>query len=365
MYSRYDLLLGLIAIKRALLRIVFLLLVVSGIAAAVWEAQFWYHHVYEAHARIQSNFTVLSSSVNGNVAKVHVKRGDLVEPGMLLASMKTETAHLEIRSLEADLAKTRALREQVEAERTFFISELDDRAASAKSNVQRLQDEYTVLSERLHIARRNVQRNSALQSKNVVATLRVEEAEDKMLAITTELRVLQSNITGGERQVAEVDGQRAKDAVYRSRLSVIDHDLQRIAIKVEQARQDLKDMHLYSPMHAVASEVHVNPGSYVEDGDPMILLHDPSSVWIDANIDESDIRHVKVGQRVLIEIDAYPFEEFHGHVQAIGRVTLAQITNPVDRGASTAQHIPVTIAMPAIEHPVWPGMRASVNILIR
>jgi membrane fusion protein (multidrug efflux system) len=358
---------GLTAIKRLFLRVLLLLLIVSGIAAAVWELQFWYHHVYEAHARIQSNFTVLSSSVNGNVAKVHVKRGDLVESGMLLASMKTETAHLKIRSLEADLAKTRALREQVEAERTFFISELNDRAASAKSNVQRLQDEYSVLSERLLIARRNVQRNSALQSQNVVAKQRVEEAEDKMLAITTELRVLQSNITGAERNVAEVEGQRAKDAVYRSRLSVIDHDLQRIAIEVEQARQDLKDMHLYSPMPAVVSEVHVNPGSYVEDGDPMILLHDPSSVWIEANIDESDIRHVKVGQRVLIEIDAYPFEEFHGHVQAIGRVTLAQITNPVarDRGASSAQHIPVTIAMPAIDHPVWPGMRASVNIVIR
>jgi membrane fusion protein (multidrug efflux system) len=148
---------------------------------------------------------------------------------------------------------------------------------------------------------------------------------------------------------------------------VIDQDMQGIEIQIKQARQRLKDMHLYSPMHAVVSEVHVNPGSYVEDGDPMILLHDPSKVWIEANIDESDIRHVKVGQHVLIEIDAYPFEEFEGQVETIGRVTLTQITNPVAHagGGSSTQHIPVTIAMPAINRAVWSGMRASVNIVIR
>ena len=56
----------------------------------------------------------------------------------------------------------------------------------------------------------------------MVATQRVEEAEDRMLAITAELRVLQSNITISERKLKEIQGQRAKDSVYRSRLSVID-----------------------------------------------------------------------------------------------------------------------------------------------
>ena len=99
----------------------------------------------------------------------------------------------------------------------------------------------------------------------------------------------------------------------------------------------------------------------------MILLHDPSRVWIEANIDESNIRHVKVGQRVLIEIDAYPFEEFQGQVNTIGRVTLTQLTNPVAHadGGNSTQKIPVTISMPAIDRPIWPGMRASVNIVIR
>jgi membrane fusion protein (multidrug efflux system) len=349
------------------LKFALVVLIVAGIGAAVWELQFWYHHVYEAHARIQSNFTVLSSSVNGNVAMVHYKRGDVVEPGALLVSMKTESAELEIRSLEADLAKARALRAQVEAERTFFDLELNDRATTAKSTVQRLQEEFTVLNERLVIAKRNVERNNALQSQNVVARQLVEESQDKRLAVTTELRVLQSNITIAERKLLEIRGQRAKDTVFRSRLSVIDQDIEGIAILVKRAQQRLKDMHLYSPMDAVVSEVHVDPGSYVEDGDPMILLHDPSSVWIEANIDESDIRHVKVGQRVLIEIDAYPFEEFEGQVETIGRVTLTQITNPVAHagGGSSTQHIPVTIAMPAIDRAVWSGMRASVNIVIR
>ena len=63
-------------------------------------------------------------------------------------------------------------------------------------------------------------------------------------------------------------------------LRLRDQDIERLGILVEQAKQRLKDMHLYSPMQAVVSEIHVNTGSYVEDGDPMILLHDPSDVWM-------------------------------------------------------------------------------------
>ena len=101
-------------------------------------------------------------------------------------------------------------------------------------------------------------------------------------------------------------------------------------------------------------------------GEPLLLLHDPTDLWIEAQVAESDIRLVSVGQTVLIELDAYPFEQFSGTVEAIGRVTTGQMSGPQNRDADImAQRIAVDIAMPDVGRPVWPGMRAAVNIVVR
>ena len=54
------------------------LVAIALLAFAVHEGQFWYHHVHEANARVQANFTVLASSVNGKVATLHAERASAI-----------------------------------------------------------------------------------------------------------------------------------------------------------------------------------------------------------------------------------------------------------------------------------------------
>jgi membrane fusion protein, multidrug efflux system len=342
-----------------------MLLCAGAIAVGVNETLFWLAHVYEPNARVRSNFTVLSSSVNGHVAQVRIKRGQSVQKGDVLVSMNTAMERLTIKSLQADIDRERAESAQVEAELVFFLSELEDKIASASAAIEQFELKRMTLNERLAIARKNVERNNALQTRSVVASQRVDDANDKMLAIISQQRDLQTSASAAAKRLVELEGQRKREAVYRSRLQVIAREIEKMEVAVERSDQRLTDMHVYSPHDAIISEVHINAGQYVEDGDPMVLLHDPSTLWIEANVDESDIRHVKVGQPVLIEIDAYPYEEFAGEVETIGRVTLASIAQPTDSDVSGAQRIPVTITMPPIERAVWPGMRAAVNIVVR
>ena len=189
------------AIKRLSTKIVLALLVIGAIALAVQETLFWLDHVYEANAKIQSNFTVLSSSVNGNIDQVHVKRGDLVEEGALLASMKTDAAELEVALREADLERERAVRVQVQEELSFFRSELDDKIATAEASVGLLKEEFATLNERLAIARKNVARSNALQTRAVVPKQRVDDANDKMLEIQSKLRDTETDAKISEKRL--------------------------------------------------------------------------------------------------------------------------------------------------------------------
>lgn len=102
----------------------------------------------------------------------------------------------------------------------------------------------------------------------------------------------------------------------------------------------------------------------------MILLHDENSLWIEANVDESQLRHLELGQRVIIDIDAYPypFQEFDGVVTFIGSVTTAQMAGgqATGNGRSRKQTQRIPVRMKILDPPkkIAPGMLVEVNIQI-
>ena len=348
--------------QRAMLALV----AIALIAVAAYEIVHWFRHVYEPNARIEAEFTVLSSSVDGAIEHILVRRGDVVEPRQQLASMDTALARLEVRELEADIAKERATRRQVEAELDFFLLDLANKIATARESIANLKREQGTVQERWEIARANVERNTELLSRSMVARQNIDDANDKLLAITSIRQDLQTRAQLENKRLGEVEGLRGREVIYLARLEIIDRNIDRIGVLLEQSRQRLEEMHLYSPIRGVINEIHVNPGAFLELGDPIFLMHDPEQIWVEAEIDESDIRLVKVGQRVVIDIDAYPFEHFRGTVRSIGQVTASVITAQGRSARDTgAQKIPVIIDFEPIGKSVWPGMRVAVNIVVR
>jgi membrane fusion protein, multidrug efflux system len=347
-------------------RLIALVIAIALVAVGVHEGLFWYHHVHEANARLQANFTVLTSNVNGKLTDIHATRGDIVKRGQLLASMDTRQAQLAVETLRAQLASERAGRAEIEAEQRFFLAELDGKIASAIEESHLLKRSYETASERMAIAKKNVDRNSKLESRSIVARQRVDDANDRLLEMQGALRELQSDVKMSEMNLGELQQRRQREAVYRSRIEMKDRQMDETAVKLKLAQQQLDEMNVVSPIDGVLNRVYINPGTYVEDGDPLLLLHDPGKLWLEAQVSESDIRLVKVGQSALVELDAYPYEEFTGTVRKIGQVTVGQIAAPSEPKADNSlQRVLVEIALPAIGKPVWPGMRAAVNIVVR
>ena len=134
----------------------FALIAVGLVALATYELFHSYRHVYEPNARVEADFTILSSSVNGNIASVHAVEGALVEAGEKLALMDAEVAALDVRTLEADLAREKAVRAQVEAELQFFLSELEGEIQTARESVGLLRQERNTLVKRQAIAQGNL-----------------------------------------------------------------------------------------------------------------------------------------------------------------------------------------------------------------
>lgn len=334
------------------------------------EAWHWWRHVDEANARVEADFTLLSSSVNATVAAVHVRRGHRVVKGALLASMKTAIAGLDVATLEAEAAKEEAARDRVVAELAEYKREINIKIATAKAAISLQRREHKAWDRRHRIAQENRDRQKKLASRRTISKRQLDDATDRLLDVTSKLRSLETAIQIKAKQLLELHSALPKEAVFKTRIAAIDRAIDIVNVQLRQSRQRLEDMDIRAPIAGIIDEVYVSAGVYIEDGDRAFLLHDPDGMWLEAQIDEVDIRHVVAGQAVTIEFDAYPFEYHQGTVRSIGHATLGSMTNGKFNATGKvdprlAQRIPVMIDLPAMDKATWPGMRASVNIAVR
>lgn len=142
---------------------------------------------------------------------------------------------------------------------------------------------------------------------------------------------------------ADADLLRKQEAYQRARQLL---DIQGIAVKdYESARADLRQAQaeslrtraimkslasltsttgsrfiLRAPIAGIVSERQVNAGSRVgpDAANPLFVITEPRHVWVRVDVPEQKLDKIRVGQPVLVEVDAYPNEEFHGKITVIG-----------------------------------------------
>ena len=65
-----------------------------------------------------------------------------------------------------------------------------------------------------------------------------------------------------------------------------------------------------APLKGVVVKRNVEPGSAVSSGDVIATLADPKQLWFLGNVFEQDFRFVKPGQKMVLQVEAYPGKEF-------------------------------------------------------
>jgi RND family efflux transporter MFP subunit len=183
------------------------------------------------------------------------------------------------------------------------------------------------------------------------ATIRQREAD---------LRLAQTNLDRSrnlyERQL--IPKQTFDDTDARYQAAVAQLDLARAQFAQAQARLDelkinLSNTIITSPVSGFVGKRVLDPGGWVTPNTPFISVVDIGIVRMVANIVEKDIRRVTEGLSAMVEVDAYPGEQFMGKV--------AHVAPVLDPATRTGQ-IEVEIANPNFR--LKPGMYAKVSFTV-
>jgi len=123
-----------------------------------------------------------------------------------------------------------------------------------------------------------------------------------------------------------------------------------------------------SPLDGVVLSVPATPGATVQAGQALITVVDPSHMWVNANIEETNVSRVKVGQAVTVHVDALG-ADVSGRVEAITPATansfsLLPSSNSGANFTKVTQLVPVRVGVNLGNQPVLLGSSAEVKIRV-
>ena len=327
-------------------------------------------YVYEYDARIAGDMVTVSSRVAGWVTKLPVTEGQMVDGNQMLIKVDDRESNLLIKQLQAQKDAIAGQRDRLVAERKLVDSQTETRVNTQLAAVNAAKATVSALKPQLVNAQSQLAQDQALFKKKVISRRQFDQTRTTMQRIDGEYRTRVAELEEARNKLREARAETQRLAVLDSEIIILIHEEDELTAQLDRQRLDLKDRTIGSPVTGVVDRVFVEEGEYVTPGQRLLLVHDPKKVWIDANIKETDIRKIKVGQVANVTVDAFPDKEFKGRVIAIGNAATSEFAllptpNPSGNFTKITQRLRVRVAIDQEQNLLRPGMMVEVFIDVR
>jgi membrane fusion protein, multidrug efflux system len=364
-------------------------------------------------AQVDGHSIVISPRVPGYVQKMliddntRVKQGDLMiqlDPADYQAKVDEARAALQVAEARAAALKitvpftigttssaTVAASAQVEAERSelasaeatyqrLSTSELRfaeaniaarkaelDKADSDVKRTRTLADQSEISRQQFdaYLATDEVARNEWLAAQQKLDATKREAEAAKAAQDTAHARIAQ-----GEAEVRQSKAQQLESGVRKADYQSALADVEQAKATLNQALLNLSYTQLRAPMNATVTKRTVEPGQQFAVGQAMFDLVPLDEIWITANLKETQMAHVRPGQKIRIDVDTYGHKTFYGVVDSIAsstgsRQALLPPENATGNFVKVVQRIPVKILVHQSSNDgdvLRPGMNVEVKI---
>ncbi len=381
--------------RRMLVLAVVLVLIVGGVF--LWRYLSSYESTDDAQADV--HLYPVSARISGYVVKVNVDDNQWVEKGTVLVEIDPKDYEVAVAQAQANLANAEATAQSLNitvpitsvntsSQLKSTASDIENTKAGiiaaerqltaahaqveqAEANDVKAQDDlhrYKLLVDKKEVAEQIYDQAmaAARASTATVAAARANESAAQQF-----VQQAQSRLTEAEanHQSAETGPQQVSSTKARVRAAIADVEQKRALL--EQAQLNLQYTRIVAP---VAGEVNksVVVGLNVQAGQQLLTVVPLDDVWVTANFKETQLRHMKVGQRADIHIDSTG-RTLKGHVDSISGATgptfsLLPPENATGNYVKIVQRVPVKIVLDSGENRdrrLRPGMNVVPDVYLQ
>jgi HlyD family secretion protein len=292
----------------------------------------------EASGTIEATDVTVSPLVTGPIVRLHVREGDRVRRGDVLARIDASDLELQREQLLAALDITRA---QYELMRNGARSEDVAQAVAAERQA----------ASALAQARDDLRRLEASFDAGGIAEKSVADARSRVEIARRSHESAQLAVTrlrGGARS-EDLRAGRARERQAEAQLAVLE--------------KKIDDCTVVAPADGVVTTVAAEEGEFAAAGAPLLTISKTSDVELTIYVPEGDLGRVSVGQKAELAVDAFDDRRFTGHVTYISPIAEFTPKNVQTKDDRVKQVFAVRIAVPNPDGALKAGLSADARLV--
>ena len=258
------------------------------------------------------------------IIAVHVKDGQRVRKGDLLAEIDSEKSELKLRTAELAVANAEAEQERVTGGSAYVLSQ-------ERPEKDRISE--VAATKQLDLLREQREMYRKLESSGAVSKLQILEVQRTIAESEAALNLSRFNLgmsSKGQPQSQLI----AANAVAESR-NVL-----------RQRQLEFREHKIHAPADGVVERVLIQPGENNQDsGKPAFVIN--SGLWFEAHFDQTSVGLVKAGDRAELFLESLPGIRIPGTVTTVVPIVTydlggAEIARPIRPSGSGAPEWPAT-----------------------
>lgn len=344
--------------------IVLALLVVLGGWFGISKYIHGQHHEETDDAQIDAYISPVIPRVSGYVKEVRVKDNQLVKKGDTLMILDDRDLQLKVDQAQAALttaqsnlgvaqASTNASRANI-ASTQAGVSTIDAQIEAAKVSVWRASQDYN--------------RYSNLIKDHSITQQQYEQALAAKQTAERQLQVLQQQKNQASQQTNAVASQ---SNATSSQISVAGAVIKQREVDLSDAKLNLSYTVVLAQESGMISKVNVQPGQFVQSGQSLFSIVLNQNTWVVANFKETQLEKMKIGQKVIINADAFPDHAFEATITSFApatgsRFSLLPADNASGNFVKVVSRVPIKIEFSnkadSMVSQLRPGMNVNVDV---
>ncbi|MEO9144424.1 MAG: HlyD family secretion protein [Ginsengibacter sp.] len=344
--------------------IVLILMVIIGGWFGITKYIYAQHHEDTDDAQIEADMIPIIPRVSGYVNEIKVKDNQQVHKGDTLIIIDDRDLKINLLQAEAALATAKsnvdASRANTKAARTGITT--------SREGVATVDAQMEAAQVKLTRATQDYNRYANLITDHSITEQQFEQAQAAKDLAQKELLILKQQKKQAGSQTGVVTSQSNATA---QRIGVAESMVKQREVEVEDAKLKLSYTVITAPENGRVSRVNVQEGQFLQAGQSLFDIVRSQKIWVVANFKETQIGKMKIGQKVIVNANAFPKHDFEAVLSSFSPATGAKFSLLPPDNAS-GNFVKVVQRMPAkilFTNPsdtllarLSPGMNVDVDV---
>jgi len=309
---------------------------------------------------VTTNDVVASSQIQGQLAQVLVKEGDMVKAGQLLAVIEPQELradqsyylHTE-RGTASQVAEAEAALKYQEAQTRDQIRQAEAALAAAQAQENEAQAD-------LELDRLNYQRTKGLFDQKIVSDQSLDQARATFEAQRAHVESLQKQVEVQRAAVALARSNEDQIAMRRSQLQAMERQQAAAGAQMSKAQVRLDYTEIHAPIPGVISVLAARQGEVVNISQPIASIINPDDLWVRADVPETYADRIRLGDRMQVRFP--DGMEREGIVFYRGVDADYATQRDVSQSKRDIKTFELRLHVDNSDHRLWPGLTAYVTL---